>query len=456
MTSANASGRHRKTIHKTLASLLSVAVCSTAFAASDDTGRWGVGVSWRHGSIPYKNDRADSVRTMIPQIYYEGEHVFLRDLEWGVKAYEDDNNRLNAVIKRRFVSIPRRMQNDYQVDALDYGLQWIHQVNDERSWRFEALTETRSRSQLYVGHDWQFQYGDLELNPSAGLRYKSKKFNSYYYGLSHYDELDGKNIGSGVEAQAGMNFRYPLLGSLYLTGALEYVYLDSNARHSPHVDSNGFGAVRLGFIYFDEPSKGSGSVRTMAEGSYLRGAHGWATPSDMNEILRLKSERDAYNNQMSSVFYGHPLKQGWLGRPIDVYLHSGIVYHYEKNKVDENGRKVQDPVWEGVVSIKAYYNFTWPTRWRFGIAEGLSYVSRLTYNEWQEMDKKGNEGSKLMNYLDVSFDANVGDLFRNKSLENLWFGYSMHHRSSIFKQASQFGRIKGGSNFNTMYLQYHF
>lgn len=456
MTNNNVSGLCRKTIQKTIASILSVAACSTAIASTAETGRWGVGISARHGTIPYSTDRADSVRTTIPQIFYEGEHVFLRDLEWGVKAYDEGDNRINAVVKRRFVNIPRRMQNEYQEDALDWGLQWIHRVNDERSWRIEALTETQSRSQLYAGHDWQLQYGNLEVNPSAGLRYKSRKFNSYYYGLSDYEEFKGQEIDAGIEAEAGVSIRYPLMGGFYLTGALEYVYLDSNARHSPHVDSNGFGAIRVGFIYFDEPATGAGTAPAMAEGSYLRGAHGWATPSDMNEILRFKSERDAYNNQMSSVFYGHPLRQGWLGLPVDVYLHSGIVYHYEKDKVDENGRKVQDPVWEGVVSIKAYYNFTWPTRWRFGIAEGLSYVSRLTYNEWQEMDKKGNEGSKLMNYLDVSFDANVGDLFRSKSLENLWAGYSMHHRSSIFQQASQFGRIKGGSNFNTFYLQYHF
>ena len=458
MPNNNVTDRHRKMILKTMASIFTVAACSTAIASTTNSGQWGIGVSFRHSTIPYKIDRADSVGTVIPQIFYEGETIFLRDLEWGVKAYEDDENQINAVIKRRFVSIPHRLQNQYQEDSLDWGVQWVHRVNDNRSWRFEALTETRSlsRSQFYAGHDWQLQYGKLELKPRAGLRYKSKKFNSYYYGLSDYEEFNGQNIGAGIEAEAGVSLRYPLLNGLYLTGSLEYVYLDANARHSPSVDSNGFGAVRLGFVYFDEPSKGTGTVPAMAEGSYLRGAHGWATPSDMGDILSFQSERDPYNNQMSSVFYGHPLRQGWLGYPVDIYLHSGIVYHYEKNKVDENGRKVQDPVWEGIVSIKAYYNFTWPIRWRFGLAEGLSYVSKLTYNEWQEMDKQGSEGSKLMNYLDVSFDANVGDLFRSKSLENLWAGYSMHHRSSIFKQASQFGRIKGGSNFNTFYLQYHF
>ena len=452
MLNTHASGKLKKLTKSSLALL----ACTTPFSstAQAETSQWGIGVSWRHGTIPYATE-VDTVRTTIPQIYYEGENVFLRDLEWGVKAYEEGDNRINAIIKRRFVSIPRRAQSDYQEDGLDWGLQWVHQVNDQRSWRVEVLTETESRAHVYAGHDWQLQYGDLELNPRSGLRYKNRHFNSHYYGLNNYPELNGEKINRGVEAELGVSFRYPLLGGLYLTGALEYVYLDSNARDSRHVDSNGHGAVRLGLIYFND-STSAAATPAMAEGSYLRGSHGWATPSDMNEILRFKSVRDAYNNQMSSVFYGHPLQQNWLGLPIDVYLHSGVVYHYNNDKVDEDGRKVQDPGWEGVVSIKAYYNFTWPIRWRFGAAEGLSYVSRLTYNEWQEMDRKGNKGSKLMNYLDISFDANVGDLFNSRSLDGLWAGYSMHHRSSIFKQASQFGRIKGGSNYNTFYLQYHF
>ncbi len=59
-------------------------------------------------------------------------------------------------------------------------------------------------------------------------------------------------------------------------------------------------------------------------------------------------------------------------------------------------------------------------------------------------------------------DKQVSDVipllfFDNKYvfLRDLWFGYSLHHRSSIFETSSAFGRIKGGSNYNTLYLQYH-
>jgi outer membrane protein len=50
----------------------------------------------------------------------------------------------------------------------------------------------------------------------------------------------------------------------------------------------------------------------------------------------------------------------------------------------------------------------------------------------------------------------MGDIFRAESIKGLWLGYSIHHRSGIFTTSSAFGRIKGGSNYQTVYLQYHF
>ena len=61
-----------------------------------------------------------------------------------------------------------------------------------------------------------------------------------------------------------------------------------------------------------------------------------------------------------------------------------------------------------------------------------------------------------MNYLDFSADVNMGDLLNKNSLSNLWLGYSLHHRSGIFTSTSAFGRIKGGSDYNSLYLQWHF
>ena len=90
------------------------------------------------------------------------------------------------------------------------------------------------------------------------------------------------------------------------------------------------------------------------------------------------------------------------------------------------------------------------------MAEGLSYINQVTYIEGSKLEEDGYKPSKLMNYLDFSADVNIGDLFHIQSLDSLWFGYSLHHRSAIFESTSAFGRIKGGSNYNSIHFQWHF
>ena len=109
-----------------------------------------------------------------------------------------------------------------------------------------------------------------------------------------------------------------------------------------------------------------------------------------------------------------------------------------------------------MVAIKPCYTLKWPITWRVGFAEGASYASRVTYIEESELNKKDYEVSKLMNYLDFSIDIDLSKLFDLKASNSLWLGYYIHPRSAIFENASHFGRIKGGSNYNSIYLQWHF
>lgn len=151
---------------------------------------------------------------------------------------------------------------------------------------------------------------------------------------------------------------------------------------------------------------------------------------------------------MTSLFYGRSVINELFTLPIDLYFIAGGIWHHDS--------EVQDNLAEGVLGFKAYYTFELGPRWRIGVAEGLSYVSDITHIERSELEEKEYQPSKLLNYLDFSFDVNVGDIFNQTSLQNMWFGYSIHHRSGIFETSSAFGRIKGGSNYNTLYLQWHF
>ena len=93
-----------------------------------------------------------------------------------------------------------------------------------------------------------------------------------------------------------------------------------------------------------------------------------------------------------------------------------------------------------------------------GTAQNYSALSinSIPYVEDSKLREKGYIPSNTLNYLDFSADINIGDIFRSGALRHWYLGYSIHHRSAIFESVQQFGRIKGGSNFQSIYLQWNY
>ncbi len=180
---------------------------------------------------------------------------------------------------------------------------------------------------------------------------------------------------------------------------------------------------------------------------YVRLAHGWATISSLEDILGGGTLEDEHSNQMTSLFYGHPVSNNLFELPLQVYLTPGLTYHHESD--------VQEATWEADLAFKFYYTLPIDALdFRLGAGEGFSYIDSVTYIEKLDAEPKGYTTSNLNFYLDLSADLGLG--FIGESFEDLWVGAAVHHRSSVFEQSSLFGRIKGGSNYNTVYLQWHF
>jgi outer membrane protein len=269
---------------------------------------------------------------------------------------------------------------------------------------------------------------------------KSSDYNSYYYGLTRYD------VKAGIEWSAGIIASWQAWRNLYFYGSAKLTYLDKNVRDLEIIKSDFVPEFFVGFGLSNDRSKPRKDELSITP--YIRVAHGWASTSSLNEILRFQNVPDPYNNQLSSIFYGHPLTDRIFTLPVHFYLTSGFIWHY--------GSSVQEIAQEIALGVKFYVTVPWPVRWRIGFAEGWSYVNKVPYVEAQEQINKDYKPSKLLNYLDPSLDINIGDIFGGEQLKHWWLGYSMHHRSGIFGSAQQFGRISGGSNYNTIYLLYHF
>ncbi|MBE0365407.1 outer membrane protein [Pseudoalteromonas ulvae UL12] len=403
---------------------------------------WGLGAFVRHAEIPFAT-QSDTVTSFVPMMFYQGEHFFIKGTEGGMHFWQDSHNEINVIGRLRFFDIPAQYQNAVQGDTIDIGLQWHHQLNAQTHLDSEILSDLNGDIYGQFTAKQRYESGRWEWMPEIGARLKTSAFNSRYYAL---ELLTNESIGAGIEFNTKLTGRYHVGSNFYLLGSIGANTLDQNAKHASATDKDWQAEAYLGFALFND--KTQTKKKHLRQSGYIRAAHGWATPSNIGEILSGNTVKDQYNNQLTSIFYGLPLTDEVLGMPLDVYLTPGFVFHHES--------QVQERIEEYVLGIKAYYTFSWPVRWRLGVAEGLSYVSDITYIERSEMERKGYRPSELLNYLDFTIDVNLGDVFNISQWKKTWLGYSIHHRSAIFESASQFGRIKGGSNYNTLYIQVHF
>ena len=153
---------------------------------------------------------------------------------------------------------------------------------------------------------------------------------------------------------------------------------------------------------------------------------------------------------LASLFVGKKIADEFLWLPLEAYVTGGYIRRFEKG--------LQDNFNEYVLGFKAYFSkFPWShiVKTRVGIAEGVSYAAKVPYVEREHVEGKNRSASKFLNYLDWSWDVSIGDIIRQPSLKECYFGWSVHHRSGIFASADFFGNVNGGSNVNTLYVQCH-
>ncbi len=399
--------------------------------------KWGIAMGIRSASIPFDADKS-AVNDVVPLIFYKNGRLFVDGLEFGYRLFQTEKWQLSPFARYRFFDIPKEYQNEIRESGLDLGGQFRYHFTDWFHTDLEVLSDQSGRFYANLTPGFEVERENWEFRPHVRFRWKSADFNDRYYGLEREEP------GSAMDVQIAVDIRFHVWRNLYLLGRGSILFLDSDTRDVSFVDDSTQAEGFVGFGFFDDKEN---PVTTLASKPYVRLAHGWGTESNLGEIMSGNTESDPYNNQLSSVFFGVPLADELFSLPIATYLTPGIVHHHSSD--------VQDRSTEYVLAVKLYYTIKWPTPWRLGFAEGLSYVDRIPYLEEKDMVEKGYRPSQLLNFLDFSLDLSLGHLFRVDWMEELWLGYSIHHRSGIYSKSSAFGRISGGSNYNTVYLQYH-
>jgi len=189
-------------------------------------------------------------------------------------------------------------------------------------------------------------------------------------------------------------------------------------------------------------------INLIAQDKYsIKVAYGEASQSNLGEIIFGDFSSHPINLSVIAIDGGYLLAKDIYDMPIDIYVKAGLSYFNEGS--------YKDPIYEGVIYIKAYYNLdAWDNRVRFGIAEGFSYTTNILLCEHLEAMEKFDNTSKFLNYLDISIDFDVGKLVGYKPLEDTYFGWAIKHRSGIAGLINDVSH--GGSNYNTLYIESNF
>ena len=180
----------------------------------------------------------------------------------------------------------------------------------------------------------------------------------------------------------------------------------------------------------------------------LRLAAGASSASDFDQLYTFSGfNTHPAGTNVYGLSGGYRLLEDLFSLPLDIYAGGSVNYF------DENGH--QDNFLEGDLYIKLYIKFNfWSNQFRYGIAEGVSYAGSVPYVEHLEAVAEKDNESRFLNYMEMTFDFDVGKLIRVKDWEQVYVGYLIKHRSGW--QGRYGGVYDGGSNYNCIYVEKNF
>lgn len=428
----------------------------------DDSERWSLAITGRLQSSPYadKDIHAD----LIPLIAYSGETLFLAGTKAGLHVFRNDDWRANLYAAYRFAGYNdednQALDGMKRDDGVDSGFD-LTRVTALGDFTLDATSDISSSSNGQVmSLYWSryYEHGDWKVLPWVGGSWYSADYNRYYYGVEASEARPDRpayRADETVSFRIGSDIRYRLDRIQYLTFNLEYERLADDIYQSPIVDEQDIFKVGLNYRleFADEHIEPEGRrydfLTSKRRPWSYRFAFGTATDTKLNQVVRGDHiEFDDTQPKIASFFAGKQLMRTFFGSHWEIWANLGLAYRLEK--------PYQDDFFEYIGAMKFIYShFPWSDRvlTRFGVGEGISYAEQVPLAETEKKDASNKGTSHLLNYLDFSIDASLGDLLGAPSVRHCFGGFSVHHRSGIFGSADLFGPVFGGSNMNTLYLE---
>lgn len=265
---------------KTLLSILAVACLLVvppvaAESAESAESAWELGVAAGYGQRSNPLVGGDAIKFYADvDIAWFGERWFFDNGDLGVTLADHDALTVNLIARvnsdRLFFS-----RSNGPIAVFDSGLDApvpilsppsatddpIELEPPDRSWALEAGVELLAEgswgflqgsgmhdvSDVHNGYEFTLNYGygfavgRVYVEPSAGLTYKSRDINDYYWGIRGSETpsgVSGYSVGSGFNWMARMGMAYQLSERWALSAAIEYERLNGEASRSPIVRRN--------------------------------------------------------------------------------------------------------------------------------------------------------------------------------------------------------------------------
>ena len=434
----------------------------SSLSAEPTTGVWSMGITNRNYSAPYVGDGIRS--DVMPEINYQGEQWYIDGSQAGWKSKVSDNVNIDAFSRYRFGAYSEKNSNQLEgmrrLGTLEAGAK-LTVESGLGDLSLSASHDTLNRHQGWSSSlEWRGDWhsNSLRLEPFVALDYDSADVNDYFFGVKPTEaqaDRPSYSPDGGFNYRLGVESWYRLSGPHLFGASVSHTIYQDSIKDSPIVDASGKTEVNLSYRYEFINNPAAQVVTKASESQWLKGdwewriAGGYIKDGNFIEMIYLNNMAvDTDDTAMVSAFLSKKITERTFDLPIQMHVTGGFVRHFEKD--------LQSDFNEYVFALKGYFNqFPWShiVETRVGFGYGFSYGEKVPFQESESVMEDNINDSRLLQYLDYSWDINLGDLFKAPSAKNCYLGYSIHHRSGIFSKAEIYNNVDGGSNWNTFYLQ---
>ena len=415
---------------------------------------------------PYVDDESDL--DLVPLYLYEGKYLFAHGTEFGAHLFRNDTFSVDAIASYNFMGLepeplsiePR--QSDYfeglteRQSTLDGGLSlgmrggW---GDLQLEWRHDLLNRSDGE-EFDLTYRYRWDVGNWMFSPFVTLAWQDDSLTGYYYGVSDAEAKPDRPAyvpGNAKNASFGLNTWYQLTDQVFLFGNLGFEGVDQKILDSPLVDDDYFGTgvfIGAGYLFGGtrrspprEPSERAGEWSWRVNAGYA------AEENIFPYLMAGKWKRsDEANTEIAGITLGKLL----MGGPrVDFYGKLALYRHFE--------HPYQSNFWDyaGYVMAMAKGYLPWSEQpaFRYGFGFGVSYAEKVPAVEQIKQDKKNDNTSRLLNYLEFQADVPLSLFTESRLTRNCYAGVTMAHRSGIFGTADILGNVSGGADWVTFHLE---